>query len=678
MNKQRWMMLLHNQVVAVVIALMLLVPALFAAPGAARVQQLTGYGLLGLVLFVVWLTRTQDQLSWQRVRGFLFRGPNLAIIAYLAVNLVSVATSKERFYGQVAYVQFAFGAVIYATVAYQFRHRSQVKALLSSLVIVGVLVVLAALAMDPQHSFTHLAGSFHDPQLFGAFLMLQLPMVIAIAVGSRNQLWRIAAQLSAVLIAAALLMTGCRSSWLGALVAVLVFGALGATYAWTSASLSRKKHELIVTPILAVVVLGIFIYFMGLGQALTDRVVASVPPSIGGSAGGPSSPGAISESAADRASRSKIALSVWKESPVWGVGLGTYALHQVAYNPDSRPKSIIISMGASLSENPHNLYLQILAEQGVIGLALYLAIIALFFGQGLRSLPRINKGLRQYTLIGAMAAVAGMCVDGIANPGWSYPEVSTFMWLIMGIGMCAAGIGSEVPEESRQSSRSAAVLGMPRFLFRGVRTALIGCAALWLGAQVFGIQSLAASAGEQAGFGRGTRAGSTGPTYCEFPIDNLGLVYLQNHPPGFMPSFLGGSSFFGFDSIGPPEGQKTGGTVGTGLYPRGGAPAAFKIYALSNERQAPQGGGFGDVTPEFPHALKLVGHVHLGGGSFAFQNAVFNPSEGAIDVRYAPNNRRRVAGTYRLTFRYECAKDRQFFVSFDLTIPPSGLGTGPV
>jgi hypothetical protein len=396
-------------------------------------------------------------------------------------------------------------------------------------------------------------------------------------------------------------------------------------------------------------VLGILIYFMGMGGAIGERAATLSPENI-----------ARDASATDRAERGKVAMRVWGESPLRGVGIGTYAVKQVRHNPGSRPEILIRASGPTLTENPHNIYLQIGAEQGLIGLALYLALLALFFVQGLRALPRLNKGLRQYTLIGAMAAVAGQCVDGLANPGWGYPEVSTFMWLILGIGMCAAGIGSEVPEESRQSSRGTSVMGLPRFLFRGFRTALIGCAALWLGAQLFGLQTLAASAGEQAGLGAGTRAGGSVGRYCQ-STNEIAVDFVDNNHGKRPPD--------SFDSI-------NGTLTGTGTLPVFNG-ANFKVYAVNDTDPnflSPSGKlqFFDDVTTEFlTKRLKVT--VAKGPGTTLSVAGKITYNRFSNVINYVPKKSTREQRTAILTFTYNCGTALgSFTTTFNLIIPGTG------
>lgn len=619
MKSNRWTGLLQNQVVAIVLALLVVVPMLFAANPDARTDQMTAYGLLGLLLLVVWLFRSQDEVTLAKARAFLFGGPNLPITLYVGWSLVSMATSPERMFSQIAFIQLACGVLLYTMVVYQFRHREQIRALLHGFIVIGVLLVVMALALAQDRLFP-LAGSFHDRQLFGGFLALILPVLLGLAAGTRSRQWKLGAQIASVLVAGALICTQCRSAWIGFAVALIVFLGLSMTFVWKLSGFLRKKHELLITPILGVVVLLIFIGFTrtGVATAARAKTLAAWQQDA---------------SVQDRLGLWRVAVDVVRAKPLQGHGIGTYPLVQSQFNEGSRSLEVIRQMGPTLSESPHNTYLQIAADLGLVGLALYLAMLVLFFYRSLIALPRMDKGLRQFTLIGAVSAVAGQCVDAIANPAWAYPECSAFFWLVLGIGMSAAGLGQEIRSESRarEEAPETPVLGIPRFLYRGVRTAMILCGALWIGAQLLNLNSAtAASAGEVS-----TQAARpvVRPLYCEF-IKKLGLDFLN-------------------DSVSIPTAWNV--TAGAVSYDR---LAAFHVYALTNELRF-----WANVTSERRYITwKLTG----------LQGKVYYAEQSGTPRYYFKPHIRSRGKTGTLLATYRCtAPVTKYQAKFILTVLPN-------
>ncbi len=95
-----------------------------------------------------------------------------------------------------------------------------------------------------------------------------------------------------------------------------------------------------------------------------------------------------------------------------------------------------------------SVYLLIAEEMGLIGLAAFLLIIALFFGQVWRAWPRIaGEGrashAQQATVLGLVASVAGILVGGILDHYFfnlDFPHSVSIFWLYLGLAMAALRI----------------------------------------------------------------------------------------------------------------------------------------------------------------------------------------------------------------------------------------------
>ena len=97
---------------------------------------------------------------------------------------------------------------------------------------------------------------------------------------------------------------------------------------------------------------------------------------------------------------------------------------------------------------------------GLLGLVAYLAIMAVFFWQGLRGLGHMaDEGLRSI-LVGLLAAVLSALVAGVLDHHFldiNFPHVAALFWLNVGLGIATLrvtgnqGIGDQgirLPAES--------------------------------------------------------------------------------------------------------------------------------------------------------------------------------------------------------------------------------------
>ncbi len=101
-----------------------------------------------------------------------------------------------------------------------------------------------------------------------------------------------------------------------------------------------------------------------------------------------------------------------------------------------------------------NVYLLIAEEMGLIGLAVFLVILVLFFRQVWRAWPVVQRvqGL-EAILLGLTAAIAGILVGGILDHYFfhlDFPHsVSTF-WIFLGLAMTTIQLGTR-PDPTRRS-----------------------------------------------------------------------------------------------------------------------------------------------------------------------------------------------------------------------------------
>ncbi|ELR98961.1 IctB family putative bicarbonate transporter [Gloeocapsa sp. PCC 73106] len=132
-------------------------------------------------------------------------------------------------------------------------------------------------------------------------------------------------------------------------------------------------------------------------------------------------------------SSNNFRLNVWgaviemiRDYPILGIGPGNQAFNEI-YPLYMRPN--FTSLGA------YSIYLEMTVEMGLIGLASFLVLIATIFYRGLTNLQRLNltRCVRGFWLMGAMAGLVGMLVQGLVDVIWYRPQVNTIWWFLVAI-----------------------------------------------------------------------------------------------------------------------------------------------------------------------------------------------------------------------------------------------------
>ena len=130
----------------------------------------------------------------------------------------------------------------------------------------------------------------------------------------------------------------------------------------------------------------------------------------------------------DRRQMWYAARMMFKSSPWVGVGLGTFMFNFRKFTDGVYPQGVPYA---------HNCYLQIADETGIIGLAVFLSILVLFFWSGIK---RINSGQKTffwYILLASLAAVFGYCVQMAVDVIFYSLDLGILFWLLLGLGVAA-------------------------------------------------------------------------------------------------------------------------------------------------------------------------------------------------------------------------------------------------
>ncbi len=264
-------------------------------------------------------------------------------------------------------------------------------------------------ALTLEHTFRANA-LFWDPNMFGRFLVLIMIVGTALfatarlrgtAQGRRYSLWLGG---TVLLAAIAFAVTFSRSS-----VAGLATGALVLEMAW----LGRRKGMI-------AVIATILILAVGIGGITVLRHQKGMPYRFDTTRG-------LNKLTGGRVYLIKTGVRMFEHHPVAGVGLGGFPL---AYAHYRTTHAAVLSLRDS-----HTTVVTVAAEQGLIGLAAFAALLATFFATTLRK-RRFGADRRLY--LWQAALVAGVLAIFVHSLTYNAFFEDPYMWIFMALASATA------------------------------------------------------------------------------------------------------------------------------------------------------------------------------------------------------------------------------------------------
>jgi O-antigen ligase len=300
--------------------------------------------------------------------------------------------------------------LIFFLIVNNVKEEGQVEKLLTILIGVSTLVGLYAVwqhysgmdlyrgaSLEPRGSVFLSLGFFSHHLTLGGYLMLTflLALVLLLRAG-RSGLPRIIGICAPIVLGLALVFSYARSAWLGAVMGILAFGLL-------------KGGKFALLMMLGICVLALLIYVIE--PTSWDRV-----REINLSKDKP-------ESTRIRLWQTSVAMI--KKSPIWGVGLGGWGVLFDQYKVEGVYAATC---------HPHNDYLNVAVNTGLLGLLAYLSIWAAFLYSTVRSLREgTGSRLSRSVQMGAVAAIVAFLFAGLLQCYYTDAEVNMLMMFILGL-----------------------------------------------------------------------------------------------------------------------------------------------------------------------------------------------------------------------------------------------------
>jgi O-antigen ligase len=267
-------------------------------------------------------------------------------------------------------------------------------------------------AEDPAHWV--MSPFFKDHTSYGAILAFFLPFAVT-AIGMRHysRTLRSVAVFFLLLMVAGILFSYTRAAWVG------VAGALGLFMV--------MRLRIPAWAVGAVVLVGGTLFYINQDQ-ITIALERNHTESSDNIATHVSSIGNIQSDASnlERINRWHSALRMFGEKPLMGWGPGTY-MFQYAPFQVSRDRTVI-STNFGLNGNAHSEYLGPLAEEGVPGMLLVLAVIATTCWTAIRLWSKLPPGTDRRIVEAAFLGLTTYYIHGIMNDFLDLDKASVPFW----------------------------------------------------------------------------------------------------------------------------------------------------------------------------------------------------------------------------------------------------------
>lgn len=255
------------------------------------------------------------------------------------------------------------------------------------------------------------SGTMVHPNILGPFLLFVLPIFLALFVGSKN--WVMRAFAGLVCLCGYMGLIGTMSRLPIAIAGLQAAAVLVCLVAMRDVSLKRLAGVLSFVGIAGVLASAYFV------DEIAQRLT-----------------GDLNESISFRADYNHVALEIWREHPLLGIGLNNFA--EGLEHTDPKLSKIVDEMqegrvqyGIRAAAPVHNLYLLVLAETGLLGLSAFLALL----GIGLYiawTAARTATGSVQLICLGVAVGFAGQYLQQTMDFSmWMDPGLFAFALLFV-------------------------------------------------------------------------------------------------------------------------------------------------------------------------------------------------------------------------------------------------------
>jgi len=239
---------------------------------------------------------------------------------------------------------------------------------------------------------TRVVSTFENPNVLGEYLIILIPLSIAyfFESGSIKEKW--ASVFAAAILVLCMVFTFSRGCWIGLIVSLGVMSLFyDRRFVWAGIIL------LLFSPLY-------------LPESIIQRFL-----SVGNTS--------------DTSTSYRVyiwfgTIDMLKDYWLTGIGLGEGAFNVIYPH---------YSYSAIIAPHSHNLYLQIMVENGIVGFILFAIMIIAFYKNSIYALTKTKRSFLKVSLLGLVAAITGYLIQGLFDNVWYNYRVFMFFFMTLAI-----------------------------------------------------------------------------------------------------------------------------------------------------------------------------------------------------------------------------------------------------
>jgi O-antigen ligase len=359
---------------------------------------------------------------------------NLPVMGFIAICTLSLVWSDTFFTSLKELPHFLAGPLLYFIIVNNIRGEKQINRIISAVVIIGTVLGIYGIFQYNNIDFPFWASSGGRNKVFGLFgnvgyfagyIILPLSLAVSLFFTSKNRNRKILLFIGILAMGTTLVVTFTRSSYLAFGISLLFMFLL---FLLSRGRSFIKENEKTFIYLLIIIIIAVSLFIIPTPLSNPGTAISQIK-------------GRISTPQLTDTFTSGRRIAIWKFSgmmikdhPILGLGIGTYKYNTFRYQAEFFEQGDNRSIYPyGFADKAHNEYIQLWAELGTIGLAIFLWLIIAYFNFGIRYLKREKDKQRQGIMIGLMGAVVAFLVDCFFWFPMHLSSNLSLFWLFIGL-----------------------------------------------------------------------------------------------------------------------------------------------------------------------------------------------------------------------------------------------------